>query len=723
MILAVVLGVGILLYGVSHIVRHQIMNDRFYLGALERQLVYDRIYEEILADPALAEEVDPLLGNVPVVRSFLVSTLRLVLPPETIRQHVEDAVADWERYLRGERQGWQPLIDLRGIDAHIVPFISSYVAARLAAAAGVDVASMSEFRREVEARLARLMEGDVPDVVPRLPPQDPVAAAALAELLLSRVEGSVPPGTRDQIAAALMVGNVQAAFALVAPLYVDQPLQDAVDQWREQLEAGFLLDAVESFENLARQHSGTVAQTLAPIRSKVRLLALPLALGSGALMFAGLAGLLWVLPLQRRSRWHWLGVTFIATGLAGGVALLVVLQAMERAIADLLSRLPASFPPSLAHVLGDVAGELSMSIRDAAAPALLGLIALGILPLVGRWVLQRAEVTLRLVQRYRSQAAASIVGTVGLLGVVIGSELVYIPLGYDDEMRCNGHRELCDRRVDEVVFAGTHNSMSAANLGWIFPHHDRGIRSQLEAGYRALLIDTHYWGGNRVIRPFRTRFPQQHRAVLADLLARVEPPRPGAFLCHGVCGLGATRLAEGLTKVARFMRQHPHEVIILSIEDYITPEDTYEAFRSSGLLSMVYTPQESGEWPTLRELIERNERVIVLADHGGGSFDWYLPFGSYMQDTPFDFLDPAEFSCAPNRGSADAPLLLINHWLGTLPPDRVDAVRVNQYDVLMERVRQCREERGVEPTIIAVDFYSIGDTRRVVDDLNLRRHE
>ena len=35
------------------------------------------------------------------------------------------------------------------------------------------------------------------------------------------------------------------------------------------------------------------------------------------------------------------------------------------------------------------------------------------------------------------------------------------------ETGCNGHPELCDRRIDEVVFAGTHNSMSASNEDFI----------------------------------------------------------------------------------------------------------------------------------------------------------------------------------------------------------------------------------------------------------------
>lgn len=722
-VLAVLLGAGILLYSASHVARHQIMDDRFYLDALERQFVYGRIYEEILADPALADVVDPLLGNVSVVRSLLVSTLRLVLPPETIRSGVELAAAEWELYLSGEREVWQPRIDLRGIDANIAPFISSYVAARVAVATGLEVGSAAEFRDRLESLLVRLMEGEVPIVVPRLEPQSRADADALAELMLSRVPVPVPQETHDQIAAAFMVGNVQEALALAAPFYVDRSLRDAARQWREQLDSGFILNAIESFEAMALQHSGAVTQRLVPVRSAIRLVAIPLGIAATAAMLGAMAGLLWILPLQGRSRRRWLGVTLLVTGAVGGIAWTLALAGFNQAVTDFLSRLPSSFPPSLITVLGDVSGELSRGIRDATAPALFLLLVAGAAALSVRWAIERADVSIRLLERYRSQAAASVVGTTALLGILLGSEVVYAPTGANGEIRCNGHRELCDRRVNEVVFAGTHNSMSAASLGWVFPHHDRAIASQLAAGYRAFLLDTHYWGSREAIRPFREQFPERHRDSLRQFLARVDPPRPGPFLCHGVCGLGATPLAEALATIARFMRQNPHEVVILSFEDYVTPGDTHEAFRASGLLPLVYMPEENGPWPTLRQLIERNERVIVLADHDGGEPPWYLPFWTNFQDTPFNVRRPSQFSCGTNRGYEDAPMLMINHWIATLPPDRVDAFRVNRYDVIMEHVEQCREERGMEPTIIAVDFYSIGDTRRVVDDLNLRRHD
>lgn len=35
---------------------------------------------------------------------------------------------------------------------------------------------------------------------------------------------------------------------------------------------------------------------------------------------------------------------------------------------------------------------------------------------------------------------------------------------------CNGHAALCDRRLDQVAFAATHNAMSNAEDGWLAPN-------------------------------------------------------------------------------------------------------------------------------------------------------------------------------------------------------------------------------------------------------------
>src|SRR5262249_30993228 len=54
----------------------------------------------------------------------------------------------------------------------------------------------------------------------------------------------------------------------------------------------------------------------------------------------------------------------------------------------------------------------------------------------------------------------------------------------------NGYPELRDRRLNEVVFPTTHNSMSAASLqNWMFANQERSMGDQLEDGVRGFLID------------------------------------------------------------------------------------------------------------------------------------------------------------------------------------------------------------------------------------------
>ena len=61
----------------------------------------------------------------------------------------------------------------------------------------------------------------------------------------------------------------------------------------------------------------------------------------------------------------------------------------------------------------------------------------------------------------------------------------------------------------------------------------------------------------------------------------------------------------------------------------------------------------------------------------------------------------------------------MNHWIETAPAPRPsNAEIVNAYDVLYGRAAACRRERGMMPTLVAVDFYRTGDLLRVVRALN-----
>jgi hypothetical protein len=300
---------------------------------------------------------------------------------------------------------------------------------------------------------------------------------------------------------------------------------------------------------------------------------------------------------------------------------------------------------------------------------------------------------------------------------------------------CNGAPELCGRRLDEVVFAGTHNSMSSADISnWLFPQQERGIEGQLEDGIRALLFDVHY--GLPVEGRVETDLDSEatsreklEQAVgpeglaaamrIRDRLAgKVEGPR-GLYLCHGFCELGATPLGGVLQQVHEFLVQNPDEVLVLVIEDYVAPQDLAAVFAETGLDGLVYRGPARAPWPTLREMIDARQRVVVLTESGRPGVPWIHPAFEVMQETPYRFKQTADMSCAPNRGGTSGSLFLINNWIDTTPaPKPSNADLVNAYDALLARARQCEASRGRRPTVIAVDFYRVGALLRVVRTLN-----
>jgi hypothetical protein len=90
-----------------------------------------------------------------------------------------------------------------------------------------------------------------------------------------------------------------------------------------------------------------------------------------------------------------------------------------------------------------------------------------------------------------------------------------------------------------------------------------------------------------------------------------------------------------------------------------------------------------------------------------------------MQETPYTFTAINQFNCRPNRGASTNPMLLVNHWLRPNgPPDPGEASDVNSSATLTARMQQCEKVRRKLPNILAVDFFAIGDTVKVVDNFN-----
>ena len=109
------------------------------------------------------------------------------------------------------------------------------------------------------------------------------------------------------------------------------------------------------------------------------------------------------------------------------------------------------------------------------------------------------------------------------------------------------------------------------------------------------------------------------------------------FLCHTFCELGATPLATGLGDIKRFLVTHPDEVMVVINQDYVTPEDFVKAIGDAGLTQYVFKDLDKPTWPTLRQMIETNQRLVLLAENHAGAAPWYqLAYKRLTEETPFN---------------------------------------------------------------------------------------
>ena len=304
---------------------------------------------------------------------------------------------------------------------------------------------------------------------------------------------------------------------------------------------------------------------------------------------------------------------------------------------------------------------------------------------------------------------------------------------------CNGARTLCERRLDEVVFPGTHNSFAASEEpGWYFANQRYGISRQLDDGIRALLIDVHFGvydpASGRVRTDLgaegsdRNKVAEQVPARALRVADRVAgtvgvgtlngPPEP--YLCHTLCELGAEPLNQELEVIRRFLDRHPNQVLIVIVEGYVPPATIARAFEQAGLSSYVATLDRGQPPPTLRALIASGRRLVVFAEEKGGSPAWYMPAFSFIQDTPLGATRPDQLSCKRYRGEQHSPLLLVNHWIPPFPPSPTLNAGIGRAPFLKGRTERCLRERGLKGAILAVDFYERTSAVEVARELNDR---
>ena len=429
-----------------------------------------------------------------------------------------------------------------------------------------------------------------------------------------------------------------------------------------------------------------------------------------------------------------------------------------RRLASVLTRVPSSTAGRLARGLALVVIGIAVVIEHEAVLSALVIVAglfiayLGVLELLRLALPEAAESeAVRHDGRRAFGAGAVAVILIVIAGAVLGAS------GAVSESRtatigegCNGSTELCGRTLDQVAFPSTHNSMSAAtNPGWLFAQQERGIPDQMNDGVRGLLIDAHY---GIPTRSGRVKTDLQAEGAKAAAMREalgpaatesamrirdriVNSPETGptqVYFCHAFCEPGALPVDKVFTQIRDFLAANTGQVLMIDVEDYVKPADIAAAAKRTGLIDYIYKgPLDP--LPTMEDVAGSGSRAVVMAENvsGGKEIPWYhSAYEALLQETPYSFDKPQQLtaeselpaSCRPNRGPANAPMFLVNHWIDTSPAPRPsNARKVNRREALLRRVHRCEQIRGLQANLIAVDFYKIGDLFGVAEELNAER--
>ncbi|KAL3805292.1 hypothetical protein HJC23_008999 [Cyclotella cryptica] len=281
---------------------------------------------------------------------------------------------------------------------------------------------------------------------------------------------------------------------------------------------------------------------------------------------------------------------------------------------------------------------------------------------------------------------------------------------------CNGLESNCDLPVNQVLFPAVHNAHSSYEDNFIGASNNLPFEEALIAGYRAIQLTSCACEGGVLLSNYLLE--QDEEWGLAD---------SNLGFCNSYCGKGVRDPKEVLTTIKSFLDSNRREVMIIyfSVEED-SLNDLRIALQHSGLEKFVYRPNEKYvDWPTMQSLIESDTRLLLFANGEGMRSCYADDCADGVLYTPDHFVFTAQYdttSCeASVSGDNLAEFFVMNHYETNKInwPSESNARELNSFSVLQKRLHGCKGRKL--PSIIAVDFWDVGDVVEFVMEENKRR--
>lgn len=268
---------------------------------------------------------------------------------------------------------------------------------------------------------------------------------------------------------------------------------------------------------------------------------------------------------------------------------------------------------------------------------------------------------------------------------------------------CNGVPGLCQLPANDVMFAGVHNAHASVESGWLFAgNHEFSLEKALLHGYRGINVDVGVCDG-------------QLRMI------------------HGNCRLGQLDPKEAWTNITTFLDNNPREVLLLTIEivsqdDEAVPVtlDALQATMPQSFLNLLYTDNPTAAFPTLQELIDVGQRIMLFHYAGPSCSEETCPPGFkewffYGAETQFQNENVEAISCPIDRGNSGVQLFYaINDFVSNPLPSRNSAQTLNSASFLENLIDSCSNIENRDVNLVWIDFWELGDLVEFTQRHNLQ---
>ena len=275
---------------------------------------------------------------------------------------------------------------------------------------------------------------------------------------------------------------------------------------------------------------------------------------------------------------------------------------------------------------------------------------------------------------------------------------------------CNGHANLCDRAVNDLLFATVHNAASTAADGVLFfPNHQKSLEDALVAGFRGINVDI---------------------GICGDTMR----------LVHGFCAVGYREIIPTFSNIVTFLQDNPNEVVIMPVQinsdlgGTVTLQEIDNVLQLvPGMKEIMYNhPSDATSWPTLRQLIAANTRLLFFVYNGErcygaeatvscpvGIHDWF----QYAGESEFQFDSPEQlndksYACTITRGGSG----LLDFYgvnIFTTLPARSNCEVLNAQANLESHLSSCSSVTGqMVVNLLIVDCWDVGDVITFVNTCN-----